>query len=128
MKPELEEKLFNDFPLLFNPKADIRDSLMAFGFECGDGWYQLIRELSEKLYPLIQKYTVSEDDFHPTVLQVKEKYGTLRFYLSFGTQEMEELIDEYEEKSGNTCEVCGKPGSIDYKVFWLEAKCDEHRR
>jgi len=128
MKQELEEKLFNDFPLLYDSKADIRSSAMGFGFECGDGWYELIRELSEKLYPLVQAITPDEYGSSCSASQVKEKYGTLRFYMHCSTDEMEELIYEYEDRSSRTCEYCGKPGSIDHSKHWLTTTCEEHRR
>jgi len=128
MKTELEEKLFNDFPLLFDKDANIRSSAMGFGFECGDGWYELIRELCEKLYPLVQKIVPDEYGYSCRASQVKEKYGTLRFYMDACTDEMCDLIDEYEDRSSRTCEVCGKPAKIDNSTGWVSTTCEEHRR
>jgi len=48
------------------------------------------------------------EPFYPRASQVKEKYGTLRFYMSSGTHEMWDLIDAAEEKSERICEDCGK--------------------
>lgn len=130
MKQELEEKLFSDFPLLFERNADIRSSAMGWGFECGDGWYYLIRDLAEELYPLVEKYrlVVDEYDCYPVATQVKEKYGTLRFYMSTATDEMHDIIDKYEALSAQTCEACGNPGSIDYTKGWLSPTCEKHRQ
>jgi hypothetical protein len=94
MKSELEEKLFTDFPLLFEKNADIRTSCMGFGFECGDGWYELLRELCERLYPLVEKIVPDEFGYSCRASQVKEKYGTLRFYMDASTDEMNDLIEE----------------------------------
>jgi|SRR3982751_3212382 len=129
MKQELQENLFSEFPLLFQRNADIRSSAMGWGFECGDGWYHLIRDVAEDLYPLVEKYreVVDEDGCYPVVTQVKEKYGTLRFYMSTATDEMHDIIDKYEELSVKTCEVCGNPGSIDHTKGWLSATCKEHK-
>ena len=130
MKEIFEKQLFDDFPLLYDKNADIRTSCMGFGFECGDGWYELIRELSSKLYPLIQKFKEQypdEFDCYPRASQVKEKFGSLRFYMDISTDEMCNLISEYEGRSEMICEVCGKPGSIDYKEKWLACRCEEHR-
>lgn len=127
MKRELDEKLFNDFPLLYDKRADVRSSCMAFGFECGDGWYQLIRELSEKLYPLVTSYQCIEGEVAPRVVQVKEKYGTLRFYMDCSTEEMDDIIHEYEDRSCEICETCGKPGELDQNTCWLSTVCEEHR-
>lgn len=131
MKEILEKQLFDDFPLLYEKATDIRSSCMAFGFECGDGWYELIRELSEKLCPLVEKAKrklSDEFEFEPKASQVKEKYGELRFYMDYATDEMFDLICEYEDRSGKICEVCGKPGGIDYTQKWLSARCEEHRK
>ena len=127
MKQELEEKLFNDFPLLFERNADIRRSAMGFGFECGDGWYDLIRELCEKLYPLVMAFKPDEYGSFCSASQVKEKYGTLRFYMHISTDEMDTLIEEYQQLSSKTCEYCGKPGSSDRNKSWVTTTCDEHR-
>lgn len=123
MRQELEDKLFDDFPLLYE-KCGM--DCMGFGFECGDGWYQLIRDLSEALYPLIREGRV-ENECYCYATQVKEKYGTMRFYMSLSTSLMDEIIEEYEERSSRVCEECGAPGSIDYNKFWLEALCPKHR-
>lgn len=128
MKLDLEEKLFNDFPLLFDKGASIRMSCMAFGFECGDGWYDLIRELCERLYPLIKKIIPEDDGYSCRVSQVKEKYGSLRFYMDSSTNEMDDLIEEYEDRSTRVCETCGKPGQIDNSTGWVSTTCEQHRR
>ena len=57
--------------------------------------------------------------------QVKEKWGTLRFYMQGGTEEMHEFIRESEQKSAVTCELCGKLGTI-RNQGWVRTLCDEH--
>lgn len=128
MREELQEQLLKDFPLLYE-KVDRFNKILGFYFECGDGWYPLIRELSEKIYPLILKGREVDDEYdcYPQASQVKEKYGALRFYMTSETDEISELIRAYQDRSENTCEVCGKLGSIDYNEKWLSARCDEHR-
>ena len=54
--------------------------------------------------------------------QVKEKYGTLRFYLTGGTEEMYAIIHKAESQSSKTCEECGKPGKVRGKM-WLSTRC-----
>jgi hypothetical protein len=50
MKKELEERLFNDFPLLYRDKnKSMRESCLFWRFECGDGWYEIIRRASLEL-------------------------------------------------------------------------------
>ncbi len=99
-------------------------SNLHYGFECGDGWYALIDELCAKLTELIDKKPNVADydiDFYAT--QIKEKYGTLCFYMSVSTDQMDKLIDEAEAKSITICEVCGKPGEISQGP-WYEVRCD----
>jgi len=67
------------------------------------------------------------EELHPSASQVKEKFGTLRFYMDYGTDEMYELIHEYEEKSGNICERCGEPGECKNETGWVSTLCDKCR-
>ena len=59
------------------------------------------------------------------VHQVKEKYGTLRFYTGGATDKMYEIIREYERLSAVTCEVCGEVGQI-RPGGWVATLCDTH--
>jgi hypothetical protein len=97
-------------------------------FECCDGWYPLIKDLSIGLEKLINESEVSEaDDYYAT--QVKEKYGGLRFYMSSSSDAMEDLIEHAEELSLQTCEYCGEPG-IPSQVKpngWITTLCDKCR-
>lgn len=110
--------LFDNFSF-FHPETPLTQSLMAFGFECGNGWFELIKELCEKLEALDLK------DFR--VLQVKEKYGGLRFYTG-GVElekadEVDRLINEAEAKSLTVCEECGKPGKPNGRG-WIKTQCE----
>ena len=115
MNEENTEYLYNNFTSLYmdlycpSPKY----SNMFFGVEVGDGWFELIKELSAKLNPL-----------GVVASQVKEKYGTLRFYVYHGTDEAFDLIDEAEDKSATICELCGEPGKL-YSEGWCVTRCKE---
>lgn len=97
-------------------------------FECDDGWFDLINELSKELESLIirLKITYPNENFFPYATQVKEKFGTLRFYLSSETDEMSNLIEKYEIKSEKICEICGKEGLLDTKAYWYVVRCQKH--
>ena len=62
------------------------------------------------------------------VVQVKEKYGTLRFYTGGTTpsREVDDKIQEYvsfaEMLSECICETCGKPGSL-RPMGWYKTLC-----
>lgn len=72
--------------------------------------------------------TVEEEEVKvPTVVQVKEKFGTLRFYIQAGTDEHYNYISFAESMSGVTCEECGKPGKR-LGRGWIYTSCKEHAR
>jgi hypothetical protein len=123
MRQELDEALCRDFPLLYAERSStVMRSCMAWGFECGDGWEPLIRALSGKLEALI---AAQPEDERATASQVKEKFGTLRFYMDGATDAMYERIAEAEDESAHTCEECGKPGHLRGKG-WVFTACDDH--
>jgi len=93
---------------------------------CGPGWYALIDELSSKLEKMIIELDLPKYD-RPVATQIKEKYGTLRFYLSTETDEMSDAIEEADEKSETICEVCGKEGKL-YDTGWYVVRCDKHKK
>lgn len=125
MNKELDEALCKDFPILFKDRyAGMRETCMCWGFECGDGWEPLIRKAAEKIEALNQ--TLPEDQqVHAT--QIKEKYGTLRFYLSNYLDGAEAAATEAENASETTCEKCGKPGELRGKG-WVYTACDTHTK
>jgi hypothetical protein len=61
----------------------------------------------------------------PTVSQVKEKFGGLRFYIDGGTDEHYNYITFAESMSYRICEVCGSKGTY-YPFGWHHVACDEH--
>lgn len=129
MSPKLDKALCQDFPLLFRDRhSSPLQTCMCWGFECGDGWEPLIRRAAEKLEPLIDAYirsANSRDNNFPRASQVKEKYGTLRFYLHGETDEMNKIVEAAEEESERTCETCGEPGKI-RGTGWYYTACDKH--
>jgi hypothetical protein len=59
--------------------------------------------------------------------QVKEKFGTLRFYYEGGNDYIDGMIAMAEAMSAHICETCGKPGTLRGRG-WLYTACDEHAR
>jgi hypothetical protein len=129
MKEELDKKLVKAFPLLYGDRnAPKQSTCMCWGFP-GDGWFDLIWDLSSKLEPLIQKFIDENQDteLYPKAFQVKEKFGGLRFYMTCGTDEISDLISEAEALSYKTCEECGKPGEppLPPSEGWIHTHCDD---
>lgn len=127
MNREISLQLQKDFPQLYkNLYGDPRQTCMAWGFAHGEGWYNIIREASEKITEVINKMPEEKQALFYAD-QVKEKFGTLRFYMSSYNEEIEKIIDEAERKSAITCDECGRPGTLGGKG-WLATRCEEHKK
>jgi hypothetical protein len=130
MTPEKDKELCLKYPDLFvlrqagegNPT--IKSYAIAWGFECDDGWFSIIDNLSNKIQKIIQTLP-EEDRQHYYVVQCKEKFGTLRYYMSGETKEMTEAIQEAEDLSVTTCEFCGKAGKLDCSQHWIKTLCPD---
>ncbi|NBP68274.1 MAG: hypothetical protein EBR30_01280 [Cytophagia bacterium] len=170
MSPELDKQLCNKYPEIFiDRNKSPQETCMHWGFEVGDGWYELIDVLCEALtYTFTTSVQVDEEDGKrlgiepykdakeevnyffrvepPQVVadQVKEKFGTLRFYyhLEFSednkslvaTKKYPQLVEinkrysDYidgivhfaEIASGRTCEVTGAEGSRHVRGGWYK--------
>lgn len=85
----------------------------------GKGWHSILYKLYDDLVKLGWDLQLS---------QVKEKFGTLRFYIGYGSDEMFSVIDKTEHKTSTTCEECGRPGRINNdNKYWIRTLCDECR-
>lgn len=90
-------------------------------FECDDGWNKLISDLCRDLAKVDKKKEIR-------VLQIKEKYGSLRFYTSYFNQKCHEIINDYEFKSCQICEICGETGQeCVNEVNYYKTLCDKHQ-
>lgn len=128
MKEQQEQNLYKKFPNLYRgSRPDQNGRVYFYGFECQEGWYKLIYNLSEKIEREIIKLkkSISSEEDLPSADQVKSKFGTLRFYMNRTTDRIEKLIDEAETLSETTCEVCGAPGKI-YSKGWITVYCPRH--
>ncbi len=84
-----------------------------------------IQEAEEAL--ALGKYRdVPEKVHHVTVVQVKEKFGTLRFYYGGGDSYVSGLVAMAESMSAVTCEECGVPGETGGDG-WIATLCDSCR-
>ena len=124
MEKELQEDIMNRFPEMFKHKENLMTSLMGFGIETNDGWCELIYNLCEEIeeYFLSQEENVIPEWFYIT--QIKEKFGSLRFYVSSAPMEIYDLINKAEEESFTICEVCGRQGQYRDDLSWILTLCD----
>lgn len=118
MSPELEAKLVKAYPALFRQiDLPMSQTCMCWGVAVGDGWFDVVRQLCQKLTELNQGLQFT---------QIKEKFGTLRVYLESYSTEAEDIIAWAERMSEVTCEECGNPGRLN-KRGWLSARCADCR-
>lgn len=183
MKQELDQLLCEKYPLITaNRYKDMTETCMCWGFDCGDGWYNIlnalmgniqhhidwrnkqrnliirrneiaqagktgnaelfadlmaeeygnkgvsadyIKQRAEELIrdPLV---TVPTEVRQVVLDQVKEKFGTLRFYYTGGDDVVDGMVRMAESMSAVTCEVCGQPGEQTVGG-WIRTLCKEHK-
>lgn len=156
MKTELQEHLFEKYFELFVQKdLSPQETSMCWGMECGNGWYNIIDKLCgfieqrlkntqeeiERLEGYLECFDLTDDQSKMyksrierlngfpksiNITQIKEKYGTLRFYIDSVDPEIDAAIDFAESISEVTCELCGRPGKIN-EGAWLSVRCETCR-
>lgn len=110
MKKELDDLLCQRYPLIFAERhLSMKETCMYWGFTCGDGWFDLIDSLCERL----QFWTDHNGAPQVVASQVKEKWGELCFYPRGAASEKQwGMIEMAEAMSARICEQCGKPGRM----------------
>lgn len=85
------------------------------------GWQDIVLNLNRKLTMLDEKYKI---------VQIKEKFGILRFYFEShiryvsSKQAMNRYVAEAEKASAYVCEKCGDPGVLIKQEFWRKTLCN----
>jgi hypothetical protein len=142
MNKEHDDYLVTTYPILFQERnASIMQTPMGFGFECGDGWFKLLDDASRQLEFLNNLSKEHNLGYEVVAAQVKEKFGTLRFYLDFNETEeakkedgstwydiVHSIIRATENRSEVTCEDCGKRGQTKSHGGWYATLCEEHSK
>ena len=160
------EEFMSRFPILFQHRnKSMQETCMCWGIECPKGWYHILEQLCTILEFRNMEFT---KNYGVAVVadQVKEKFGTLRFYytvrnvdkdgkcleltsndqipkdweakLDIATDYLEmltdQIIEEAERLTENTCADCGDPLNDENRVEtkgWITyicKECDEKRR
>jgi hypothetical protein len=143
MRQDLDDELCKKYPKIFvNRNGDMKETCMCWGFEHGNGWYEIINQLCASIQHHIdwsngQRAKLLENNPHnipvPNAVlqvvadQVKEKFGTLRFYYSGGDDVIDGMVRMAESMSAVTCEQCGCPGK-QRSGGWIRTLCDEHAK
>ena len=78
---------------------------------------QLCEELKNELAAngCLEQYRITD---------IKEKFGSLRWYDNFNTKHGYEIIDKYTRLSAHTCICCGKPATR-ITSWWISPYCDD---
>lgn len=121
-------KLLKKYPKLFDwiklyreeyPNAPIYP--IEFGIECGKGWYWLLDNLMDS----ITSYCKNNNKEFPKVVQIKEKFGGLRFYANDTDSNIDGMIWFAEDLSYNICENCGSTDNVEQtKGGWISTLCE----
>jgi len=171
MKRELEQKLINDFQELYSEHTEPpTKSLMCFGMDVEDGWFDIIYALSrcikhhvdstiqheiimrnilsfkkilvgheqgwkswdwyKHVWKNIKEYKrllepLDIDSMQVRAVQVKEKFGGLRFYIHSSDDQVYGMIEMAEMMSYVTCEKCGHHGKMHHRGSWLKTLCSK---
>ena len=122
--PELQ-KLIERFPRLF------RGAQPAVWSHVPTGWKEIVGTLFSGIDAMLD----DEQAKCFRVEQIKEKFGTLRLYISFDRIDVDgvnpnptalrSLVDAAVAASEVTCYVCGAPGEM-RNLGWATVRCDAH--
>lgn len=139
------QQLVQNHPDLFEKAGDVE-------FSIDDGWFIIVDILCRLISNRLEnaksrlKYALENPDAKmgktiaelevvvnaeredlPTLTQIKEKFGGLRFYHNGGSSAIDNYVSFAESMSYRTCEVCGNPGQS-RNEGWIKVLCDAHHR
>ncbi len=137
MKKSLQQKLFDKYPKLYAQRhLTIQESCMPWGICVNSGWYDLIDGLSQNITNVLEKKGCK---LTCEAVQVKEKFGGLRFYIDFSdsddwtdidevcAEQINRLISLAESESFKICDICGEPGTPQ-NDGWISTRCEKHAK
>lgn len=89
--------------------------------ELPQGWQQHFLDMCEAIKEPLKKAGCL-DKF--CFVQVKEKYNKMVCYYRNANQEVEDIINKYENNAVNICTECGKPATC-YTMGYYLSFCDD---
>ena len=130
-KREYNKQLIEQYPFLMPYNIWTGKPIEDYDYEyiwlddMPDGWrnafgLQMCEELKQALLEEGGKKLLSEYK----IVQIKEKFGYLRWYDSWTTKKVQDIIHKYEDLSARTCIQCGKPATR-ITTGWIAPYCDE---
>lgn len=121
MTPQLDSALVEKYPKI----------LGTLGYtECSDGWYDIIDVLCSGIQRYIDhkvKYSeLTEEEkeaLQVVAVQVKTKFGGLRFYVNGGDDTIDGMIRMAESISYRVCEYCSARAVKQIDQGWIHTAC-----
>jgi len=103
MDSQKTNELYEKFPHLYRERAaPLESSHMAWGFQCENGWYKIIYEMSKK----IDKISTEGEHAPAISLVSRHEDGTLYVAVSNITPPVADIVTTATEQSRLTCEFC----------------------
>lgn len=109
------QRIIRKYPNVFGCGTSPDDSnklVRPVYWEFSYGWDDLIETLADLISKELERQKNPKNDLPFSVLQMKEKFGGLRFYVFSGNDRISGFIDMAEAQSYKTCEVCGNKGTM----------------
>jgi hypothetical protein len=150
--PELDQHIREKYPLIFSQPCDIGINDGWFDIIdllCNNIQHRIDNAVKQRQYAIEWNDQVNDPDNDwsdkasfikreerevPELVeqvvakQIKEKFGTLRFYYDGGDDYIRGLESMAASMTSRTCEECGSPGTSrsTKKQRWLLVLCDKH--
>jgi hypothetical protein len=127
MNKDLEKKLKENHPeVLAHMWGNPKETCMAWGIECDNGWYDILEKLLVKIDFATKAFTEAGYEVKVTAAQIKEKFGTLSFYYDISSTSkiaseiIGDIVFKAERSSSSICEVTGKHGELCLSGGWYK--------
>ncbi|MDF1484176.1 MAG: hypothetical protein EON54_02650 [Alcaligenaceae bacterium] len=97
------------------------------GLDLYEGWMQILARACKRVDVVLGQHKA---EFH--FCQIKEKYGSARFYYSDSgmtedrRRDVDAVLDNAETETETACMLCGKPARIDLHGAWWACLCEFH--
>jgi hypothetical protein len=151
MTPELEQHIREQYPLIFSGRCEI--SINDGWFDiidmlCNNIQHRIDNIVMQRKYAIEWNKDVNDPDYdwadrsfvkrkerqvpelveQVVATQIKEKFGTLRFYYNGGDEFIRGLDAMAASMTSRTCEECGSPGTSrsTKKQRWVRVLCEKH--
>ena len=95
-----------------------------------DGWLPVVDKLCGAIQNYIDNFIryTKDGEWRPqqvTCVQMKEKFGGLRFYTNGNDDYVEGMINMAEHICYHTCQNCGSERNIGQTEGWISTLCEE---